>query len=105
MSEMTVMPTVVWRQVLNDLAFLKQTVATLAKGYKQPDYMTGAEVKESLNIKDDRLKQIRASGQIRYRGKGKGLEYLRKDIDAYKNGDIIIITKKKSQDEEARNTF
>ena len=96
MSDTVTIPRVVWENMMHDLAFIKKAILPLAKGYKAPAYMTTAEVLDALNIGKDRLKQIRASEQIRYRKTGRNIEYLRKDIEAYQQGNIIIPSNKKA---------
>lgn len=97
-AENVIVPRIVWENVLHDLAFLKKVVLPLAKGYKAPQWMTQEEVLTELGIGKSRLKQIRQSGKIEIRKPvhGRATEYRRKDIEDYKNGDIIIETKKKA---------
>lgn len=99
MSEMTQVPTKVWMQVVSQLQFLTQTIQPLARGFKRSQWMTAEEIMspsdpQYLKIGRERLKQLRASGVIEWRKGGKHIEYLRKDIEAYKNGDIRVPTKR-----------
>jgi hypothetical protein len=90
MSDVVTIPRVVWENLNHKIDFLVKAIQPLAKGYKAGDYMTTEDTLSALGIGPSRLKQIRASGAIRYRKFGKEIEYLTKDINDYKNGHIII---------------
>jgi len=100
MSDMISVPVDVWRKVLNDLEFLKRALVPLAKSYKPSRWMTAIDIMnpddpQHLKIGRERLKQLRYSGKIVCRKAGRHIEYLREDIEAYKNGDIIISSAKR----------
>lgn len=98
MSDNVVIPAKVWQNLLNDLDYLKKVVTPLAKGHKASKWMTEEEVLEALKIGKRRLHQLRQSGQIRYNKPVHGWvkEYLRVDIEDYKQGNIIIPSNKKA---------
>lgn len=96
MSDTVTIPRTVWENVLHDLSFIKKAIVPLAKGYKPTKWITAAEAMEMLEIGPSRLKQLRASGCIRYQKPATGncTEYYRQDIIDYKQGHIVISSKK-----------
>jgi hypothetical protein len=101
MSEMIAVPRSEWMKLRQDLDFIVKAIVPLAKGFKRSEWMTTEEISDPLDpehlpIGPDRLKQIRASGRIRYRKVGRRVEYLRKDIADYKDSKIIIPKKLKA---------
>ena len=92
MSENVVLPYSVYKNLTEKLDYLTKIVEPLVRSYKAPKWMTEAEVLETLSIGKSRLRQLKASGKLEYRKPvgGRVCEYSRKDIEAYKNGDLII---------------
>src|SRR5690349_13511357 len=94
--EVVQIPRAVWENMLHKLDFIEKAIKPLAAGYKPSKWMNAQEVMDCLEIGKERLKQLRASGQIRYQKpvSGRTIEYWRQDIESYKMGNIIITTKK-----------
>lgn len=97
--EYVAIPRTVWENLVHKVDFIQKTIVPLAKGYKPEKWMTEEEVLDMLEIGKDRLKQLRASGQIRLLkpATGRKIKYWRVDIEDYLAGNITIpsVQKKK----------
>ena len=97
MSDYVMIPRSEWESLKHAVDFIKKAILPLAQGYKPGKWMSAEETMAELGIKESRLKQLRASGMIRYQkpASGKRIEYLRTDIEEYKQGRIVLPSIKK----------
>lgn len=79
-------PAPVWRKVQNDLDFLKQTIKPLVAKAKPSEWVSEEEAKEITHLGSRSLLDKRKAGVFNWRtATGRKIEYLRKDIESYKN--------------------
>lgn len=93
-------PRAVRENLIRKIDFIEKTLRPLVKGYRPPTWISTEETMEALGIGKERLRQLRDSGKIRYNKFGKKIEYYRRDIENYKQGNIIIPSAKRKPPRE-----
>lgn len=90
MSYVTI-PSSVWRQVVNDLAFLKKSILPLAKSHKPSQWIDEDEVISITGYSKKTIYNLRKNGTFNWStATGRKIKYLRKDVENYINKNSTI---------------
>ncbi len=89
--EYVAIPAMTWRNLMNDVKFIKETILPIAKNYKPTKWMFESEVIEVTGLKSRRLLDLRTKGTFNWStGSGRKIKYLRADVEAYINNNSTL---------------
>lgn len=85
MSNYVTIPTTEWEQYKNDIAFIKKALLSIARGYKQPVWISEADAMEMTGKSERTLRELAKGGILEYAtdAKGRNYKYKRTSIENY----------------------
>jgi uncharacterized protein YjhX (UPF0386 family) len=86
MSETVTIPEVVWRQILNDLSFMKKAILPLARSYKQATWVSEKEAVEIAGVGARTLRTLAKGGKLQFtvNAKKRDFHYKRVELESYR---------------------